>query len=600
MEKIARKPLREALLQMPKRKTKEILAHLRRHLIPEIIDDDCLAAFKNIETQYGEAFTYGGALEVRLGDQARYVDYVLAFDEENIPLVDGFFYELDYEQFSSGKTIKPFLFFDVIKIDGSYKNYLDKVLPPFLGEKKAKKFSAPLDKLITALSEDVSIKDIGKMSIRGGYEALRVIVVFKNWKDVGNYLKKIGWQGDIKAFLSLIEPYLREKFSIALTLTENGVAEEIGVEINLGLNEPPEEVDKVITRLEESGLCLKSKGDAIRRWVSMPPEGEPFFQTIMHHFKLIYRGGKIAGAKAYLAQSPQILNYHFCSYYRPNYVDFMLKDESNSLPADKAIKYLRECADCGVHCVHFIGDVLNYEPLNELLTECKRMKLFSTVELSGEVSPAQMNSMIQAGASEFVIDFDGKNPDALKSLREIGFDNFQVRISADGKDFSTIKQSIERARLFGTMKISVSGMICSENNFPPIDLLKKIEKFISQYKYFYPQVNLSAEPCFFLLRTLLNSDNEKKNLERIIRKGCTALRDHFCIKATGKFAPCRYLYATEDFDSIAEYWEKSSELKKFREQEKNRESSCENCFYKNRCLPCPLWKEKFSACPIKQ
>ena len=50
-------------------------------------------------------------------------------------------------------------------------------MPPFLGEKKAKKFSASLDKLITALSEDVSIKDIGKMSVRGGYEALRVIVV---------------------------------------------------------------------------------------------------------------------------------------------------------------------------------------------------------------------------------------------------------------------------------------------------------------------------------------------------------------------------------------------------------------------------------------
>ena len=59
---------------------REYYAHLRRHPIPEIMDDACLAAVANVEAQYGNTITHGAGLEVRLGEQARYVDYIMNID----------------------------------------------------------------------------------------------------------------------------------------------------------------------------------------------------------------------------------------------------------------------------------------------------------------------------------------------------------------------------------------------------------------------------------------------------------------------------------------------------------------------------------------
>ena len=59
---------------------KDWLAHLRRHPIPEIMDDACLDALKSVEAQYGEEISHGAGLEVRLGEEARYVDYIMNFD----------------------------------------------------------------------------------------------------------------------------------------------------------------------------------------------------------------------------------------------------------------------------------------------------------------------------------------------------------------------------------------------------------------------------------------------------------------------------------------------------------------------------------------
>ena len=56
---------------------KDWLAHLRRHPIPEIMDDACLDALKSVEAQYGEEISHGAGLEVRLGEEARYVDYII-------------------------------------------------------------------------------------------------------------------------------------------------------------------------------------------------------------------------------------------------------------------------------------------------------------------------------------------------------------------------------------------------------------------------------------------------------------------------------------------------------------------------------------------
>ena len=67
---------------------KDWLAHLRRNPIPEIMDDACLDALKSVEAQYGGKISHGAGLEVRLGEEARYVDYIMNIDETEIPDLD--------------------------------------------------------------------------------------------------------------------------------------------------------------------------------------------------------------------------------------------------------------------------------------------------------------------------------------------------------------------------------------------------------------------------------------------------------------------------------------------------------------------------------
>ena len=79
---------------------RQCLEQLRRHPMPELMDGDCLAALANIEAQYGDSATTMYGLEVRLGDEARYVDFILKEKVEGVPLIDSQWIEIDYEQFA--------------------------------------------------------------------------------------------------------------------------------------------------------------------------------------------------------------------------------------------------------------------------------------------------------------------------------------------------------------------------------------------------------------------------------------------------------------------------------------------------------------------
>ena len=74
---------------------KDFLAHLRRHPMAELMDDECLTALSAVEAQYGGTITHGAGLEVRLGEEARYVDYIMNIDETVIPDMESLWYEID-------------------------------------------------------------------------------------------------------------------------------------------------------------------------------------------------------------------------------------------------------------------------------------------------------------------------------------------------------------------------------------------------------------------------------------------------------------------------------------------------------------------------
>ena len=96
---------------------KDFLAHLRRHPTPEILDEECLVDLEGVEAQYGDTITHGAGLEVRLGEEARYVDYIMNIDETEIPGVESLWYEIDYAEFrkarETGEKIAPCLFANI-------------------------------------------------------------------------------------------------------------------------------------------------------------------------------------------------------------------------------------------------------------------------------------------------------------------------------------------------------------------------------------------------------------------------------------------------------------------------------------------------------
>jgi len=581
-------------MEKQKLPVKEILAHLRRQNVSEIISDECLAAFSNVEAQYGNEISSGSGYEVRLGDPARYVDYILTADEKNIPFVDFIWVEIDYEQFAADKKIEPCFFVDVTPKDGDYTEFWDKVLPLFMGEQRARKLRAPLDNLTANLPEGASIKQIGTMTGRGELDIMRLAVILRKWEDICPALEKIGWKGDIKALWAAIEPW-HENFGVAITfdLSEKGVHDKMGFELFPHWRHPLL-IDRFIARLERSGLCLKSKGDALRRWIRILPDADPFIQTDIHYFKLNYLNGKIIEAKAYIEQSPHLIHHYFSNYYRPLYVEFILKDEKNTLPIGSAMKYLYDCAENKIRRVKFSGDVASYEHLDRLLSECKAEGIIATVELFEKVTRNQLKDMIAAGASEFIADIE--NP-ALKILQELNFANVRAKFFVDGENFRDLEQITKLAESLGVKELIITGMKPHDvkKSAPSRDALEQTANFISDYEKTSAQMKLSVEPCFSVLKAFMGGADPKKNPNRGINRGCTAGRNHFCITSTGKFSSCKFI-PDEKATSIADYWEKSSTLKNFRALEENHKEICKACSYKRRCLPCSALKNQ--NCPL--
>ena len=289
-------------------KTKALVAHLRRYAIPELIDNECLAAFENVEAQYGEMYTYLGIIEIRLGEPARHVDYSLLNESEDIPLPSPLWYEFDYEQFSSGKKIEPcyfFSFYSGFDLD-TYKKFFDKYLPPFLGEERDRKLRDHLMELIKKLPPKVYIRHIGTMSSRGKFDTMRLTVFVSDRRNLYRCLEKIGWKGDITALWKVIESLHEQDYiSFDFDLGENGMSDKIGVEMSV-VGIQPIIVDRFITDLEQKGLCLKSTGDALRRWIRIPPDDDPLIHTAIQYFKLNFLDDHIMEAKAYIEQVPYI------------------------------------------------------------------------------------------------------------------------------------------------------------------------------------------------------------------------------------------------------------------------------------------------------
>lgn len=586
---------------------KDFLAHLHRHPIPEIMDEECLADLESVKAQYGDTITHGAGLEVRLGEEARYVDYIMNIDQTVIPDLESLWYEIDYAEFrkarETGEKISPCLFAN-IKFTHQDAAAWDAFLPPFLGEDRAKNLRAPLERVLEKLPKGANIKQIGTMTSRGELDVMRLVIMFPGWETIPDGLAAIGWRGDTAALREALAPWREtEKIAVNIDLGENGVLPKIGVEVFSRWRHPLL-VDMFITRLEAAGLCLPSKAEALRRWIRIRPDGDPFIQTLIAYFKLNYRDGKIAEAKAYLEQSPYVHHHYFDAYERPVYVDFMLKNGEESLPVDEALKRLDECGKERIRRVRFLGEVAAYEHLDRLLAECKSGGLSATVVLSAESIPdSRLGEIFALGAEAYIAELgeDGEPTETIRALLRAGLsDRTAARWIMTRENAEKLSEVVQGLEPFALRELIVSGGTPGRT-LPAREQMESAAQFIKEYsnpgeeeENADGKMKLTAESCFSPLRAMMGGEDAKQNANRGVARGCSAGRDHFCVRPDGSFVPCADYGKAESYGSIMEYWERSSVLNTLRDVQS---PDCPKCAYVRRCLPCP---EMEVPCPIQK
>jgi len=663
------------------------LAHLRRHPVPELMDEECVAALANVEAQFGDTITHGAGLEVRLGNPARFVDYIMCVDQDYVPGIQCIWYEIDYADYLRGGEISPCLFVNtsdykeekedqqehtVAEDDNAQrqdkpfvppmgKKFWDSVLPPFAGEKRAARLRGQLDRVLAALPPDATIKQIGTMSPRGELDILRLVVIFHRWESIFAWLRDVGWPGDTGAMEQALLPWKEAQgFAVNIDLGEGGLLEKTGLEV-FGRWRHPLLVDKFIDRLEEAGLCLPSKGAALRRWIRILPDGDPFIQTLVTYFKLNYAKGRVTEAKAYLEQSPYVHHHYFSHYQRPARLDMELTDGEAVLPEETALSCIRECAANRVATIRFFGGE-SCEPLERLLQACAKEGIRAEValarriaqdnegadrELNGKprIGRSRLAAMIAAGADSFLVDMDNEADGyalwVLKTLQEQGFSNVRARWYMHKGNAGKLAAVAKAAEEAGVQELIVTGVkpYGEENGktFPDREQIDAAAAFIKEYNGWTDSVEdsqeggskeadlkqdaesapepdgmqINVEGCFSQLRTYLEGPDPKRNGNRGVERGCEAGLTFMCLRADGRFVPCLHIKRDDASQSdllsdkgcigketaLADYWEQSPALQALRENSENRER-CAGCCYERRCLPCPACKDSVNSCPL--
>ncbi|MCR5236243.1 MAG: hypothetical protein K6E34_03445 [Lachnospiraceae bacterium] len=537
--------------------------HLKKHPVPELMDEECAAALENVRAEYGSTISHGAGLEVRLTEEARYVDYIMSIDTEEIPHVDSLWYELDYDAFrEEKKEIIPCLFANVSPDeDGGYTKIRDEMFPAMMGVRRTELLKKAFDDVVSRLPKGATIKQVGSMSSRGELDIMRLVISFPSWEKIPEGLSRIGWTGDVKALQEALAPWKETGMTaVNIDLGENGVLSKIGMETSSRWRQPIL-VDKFIDRLEAAGLCIPSKGKALRRWIRQRPQGDPFIQTLISYFKLAYRDGRITEAKAYLEQSPYIHHHYFEAYESPVRLDLQLHDGTSEMPYEKAASLICEAAESGITAIHLYG-MHNKKVLQKVIHLCEDNKISAKIVISDpeDADPLFIDNTLLRWTLKN--GNAGGLPDSAKKAEELGIKEFTVC-----SDEPCSREELERAAGF-------------------------VEKWQRDETH---GMSVAADSCFSQLKAFMGGEDPRRNPNRGIESGCMAGRAFFAVSSDGSFTPC--LKAEKKGvknEAIKDYWEKLTT-----DLPDGHTDSCEGCHYKRRCRPCIEKKDFTKSCPLR-
>ena len=573
------------------------LEHLRRHPFPEIIDAECLSGLQSVEKQYGDTVSHGTGLEVRLGSPVRYVDYILNIDTSGIPGISSLWYEIDYEEFMrasrQGDRIVPCLFANIHPDPtGSYTRLWEEMLPSFAGEERAKLFRPSLDRVTALLPDGVRIRHIGTMSGRGEPEILRLVILFHSRTEICSFLTAVCWQGDTAALGEAMMPWqYSDWIHVNIDLGVDGVLPKIGFEVPMQWRHPVL-ADRQIACLEAEGLCLPDKAEALRKWIRIRPDGDPFIQTAIAYFKLNYRDGRIIEAKAYLEQTPYPRHSFFDAYDRPIRLDMELKNGKVILDTREARTRLEEYRRERGRLVRFFGSA-DYPEIGTVAKMCMDLGLETEFVLPA-IQYKQMEAKLRKirthreSRIRLLIDLNPEE-DAWDAS---AFQGKRIRWFMHRGNASELENVLQAAERYGAKELIVAMVRPGDRRKEPCRkqiriaaefIRKSTEEQDTTHGY---AIRLSVESCFSPLRAMIGGADPKRNPNRGIGQGCEAGRSFLAIRADGQVTPCLWMKGGERTGSLAEYWTEASRLVSLRNR-KSAGTGCVECPYSMRCLPCP-------------
>ncbi len=592
--------------------TRSYIEHLRRHPLPELMDDTCMAALSNIEAQFGDRVSHGAGMEVRLGDEQRFVDYILKFDVEGIPLLTSQWIEIDYEQFADGGPIEACRFAKVRQDkSGSYRVFLDGTMPRYAGMERAWELRPALAKLTEAMDPEATIRLVGVMDVRGADVGLRLVLDYPDLDAIVKNLPALGWTGDTAAFCAAFEPWAEAGFTfgLALDVSPEGVGKKIGMETYWKGN-APDYVDTIIDRLLAAGLCLPSKAEGLRRWIRLLPESDPFLHTRLTYFKLNYLDGRIYEAKAYLETSPLVHHFDFPAFYRPFHLDFMLSDGGGRLPLTDALAHVSEGAAERVNHVRLFGGE-DWPELDRLLPACREKMSRIEMVVRKPVSENWLRRALEAGVNAFLVEVtDDTAEKTLAALRALGAGRgaesgieIKARWTMQAENAAALPELTKQMNALGVNMLLITGMIPASGMAPEPptrEQMKAAADFIWGWRFNEEEnggVVIEIETCFSVMQSMMCSGGPNQNIGLSFDRGCEGGRAFMAILTDGTFSPCVHL-AGESAPSLTDYWDRSKALKAHREATGMR-STCAGCAYVSRCSPCPAAPDQIERCSLK-
>ena len=603
---------------------KKFLAHLRRHPMPEIMDEACIDALKNVEAQFGDMESHMEGLEVRLGDEARYVDYILKRDVEGVPLIKSEWVEIDYAEFARGGPIEACYFATVgdahTRCD---KEFLDKTLPVYAGEETARRLRPMLERILAAMPDDVFIKQVGVMTSRGADAGLRLVITYPTLQRLAENLAAFGWTGDTAALTAAFAPWAEDyKMALALDVWEDHVGEKIGIETYWDEKDPAVS-ERAIDLLEARGLALPSKAEAVRRWIHIAPYANPPLQTWFVYFKLNYLDGRIYEAKGYLEATPGIVHQCFPAYDRPLRLDMELAGATGRMPLGNALAHVAECAAEHLRTVRFYGGE-DYEGVERVMAACCDASMETEIVIRRPVSREWLQRVVRENPKEIFVELRGDGAEAirtLETLRDLGVDRFHPDASILSILWPLVAGEEDRLSdlLAMTEPLGADTFIitcrpaereASEGRFSR-EAFDALTDTIWDYRMRdvdmdVPQMMLHADYCFSEMKAAIGAKvSRDTNFNEGLGRGCLAGRATMALLADGRFAPCLFLPAKDGPTTLGAYWESAKEIPDFRSSEPRREN-CPGCHLQEYCLPClglmgslcEKDKKSFKKCPF--